>query len=393
MLYSKTTPRTVLLFIALLVCSIISAQKRTAKAVAPTQSASQQSSLLMLVGTYTENSTSKGAYSFRFDQNTGKATQLSMAEVGNPSFIIPAPAGKPFAYAVSEYNDGRQAAVAFSLDRHTGKLKKLNSQPTFGGIKGGEDPCNLWTDGHFVVTANYSGGSISIFPIADNGSLLPTSQNIKYEGTPQGSTSHIHCVRPTPDGRFLLATDLGNDRIYRLTLNKKRPIDTANFLLNDETFYEGKTGWGPRHFVFSQDGNLVYLINELGDYVCTLGYGNEKLILFQYLKAYDGDGHGSADIHLSPDGNFLYASHRLKDEGLSIFQVDQERGMLTKIAFQPTAQHPRNFNITPNGKYLLVACRDANKIQVFERDTQTGLLTDTRQDIPLGKPVCISWAN
>ena len=100
---------------------------------------------------------------------------------------------------------------------------------------------------------------------------------------------------------------------------------------------------------------------------------------------------GSGDIHISPDGKFLYASNRLKADGLAIFSIHPENGMLTKVGYQLTGIHPRNFIITPNGKYLLVACRDSNVIQIYERDTDTGLLTDIRKDIKVDKPVCMKF--
>ena len=94
---------------------------------------------------------------------------------------------------------------------------------------------------------------------------------------------------------------------------------------------------------------------------------------------------------MSPDGRFLYSSNRLKAEGIAIFAVDSETGLLTHIGYQPTAAHPRMFNITPNGRFLLCCCRDSNKIQVFRRDADTGLLTDTHQDILLSRPVCVQF--
>ena len=102
--------------------------------------------------------------------------------------------------------------------------------------------------------------------------------------------------------------------------------------------------------------------------------------------------HGSADIHLSPDGRFLYASHRLQNDGLSIYCVDSISGNLTKQDYQPTAAHPRNFTLTPNGKYLLVASRDNNKIEVYSRNPESGLLTLTPDSICLPKPVCLLFA-
>ena len=100
---------------------------------------------------------------------------------------------------------------------------------------------------------------------------------------------------------------------------------------------------------------------------------------------------GGADIHLSPDGRFLYSSNRLRAEGIAIFSVDSKTGMLTRIGYQPTAAHPRQFNITPNSRYLLCCCRDSNKIQVFRRDMKTGMLTDTHQDIRVSKAVCAQF--
>ena len=101
---------------------------------------------------------------------------------------------------------------------------------------------------------------------------------------------------------------------------------------------------------------------------------------------------GSADIHVSPDGKFLYGSNRLEGDGIAIFKRNINDGTLTRIGYQLTGIHPRNFAITPNGKYLLVACRDSNVIQVFLRDKTTGLLTDTHQDIKVSHPVCIKFA-
>lgn len=128
--------------------------------------------LAMLVGTYTDGN-SKGIYTFRFNQETGLATSLSSIEVLNPSYLIPSEDGK-FVYAVSEMNDTTAALNAFSFDKETGKLSLLNRQPTMGA-----DPCYVATNGKEVLTANYSGGSMSIFPLKKNGSLEPIDTLLK----------------------------------------------------------------------------------------------------------------------------------------------------------------------------------------------------------------------
>ena len=182
-----------------------------------------------------------------------------------------------------------------------------------------------------------------------------------------------------------MATDLGNDRIHRFNL---APNETE-ILTNPQVVYEVKRGEGPRHITFDKGGKYLYLINELGGTCVVMRYNDGELTEIQSLMADEGGGRGSADIHISPDGKFLYTSHRLKKDGIAIFSINPQTGMLTKVGYQLTGLHPRNFAITPNGKYLLVACRDDNTIQIFERNANTGLLADTGKRINLGKPVCL----
>ena len=152
-----------------------------------------------------------------------------------------------------------------------------------------------------------------------------------------------------------------------------------------------KAGSGPRHLTFSPNGHYAYLINELSGTVIAFEYKDGDLKEIQTIAADTVNAQGSADIHISPDGKFLYASNRLKADGIAIFNIHPDNGMLAKAGYQLTGIHPRNFIITPNGKYLLVACRDSNVIQVYERDADTGLLTDVHQDIKVDKPVCIKF--
>lgn len=133
------------------------------------------------------------------------------------------------------------------------------------------------------------------------------------------------------------------------------------------------------------------MINELSGTVIAFEYKDGDLKEIQTIAADTVNAQGSADIHISPDGKFLYASNRLKADGIAIFNIHPDNGMLSKAGYQLTGIHPRNFIITPNGKYLLVACRDSNVIQVYERDTDTELLTDVQQDIKVDKPVCIKF--
>ena len=137
---------------------------------------------------------------------------------------------------------------------------------------------------------------------------------------------------------------------------------------------------------------MAYVLGEISGEIVCLRYnpsdGTKPFTTVQTIKADPHDGEGSADIHMSPDGRFLYASHRLKGDGISVFSVASD-GTLQSVGYQTTGRHPRNFAITPNGRYLLVACRDTNEVEIYERDSDTGLLTDTGKRIATPKPVCL----
>ncbi|MBM0650374.1 lactonase family protein [Capnocytophaga genosp. AHN8471] len=350
----------------------------------------QDNNLMMYIGSYTEESNSKGIYTYHFNQENGTFELLSSASAGNPSFVTLSPDEKRL-YAVSEYNDGRQGAYSFDVSEDKVQLSNpifLPTAPKESLPRAGADPCHIVTDGKYVITANYTGGDISVFSLDAEGKLKAETQHIAFVGKTPKRVAHIHCIIPTPDKKYILATDLGNDRVYRFRYNKKARKNTE-VLTAQRVAYEVSDGQGPRHLTFSKDGHFAYLINELGGECVVLSYRKGKLKEVQRLMADEGGGRGSADIHISPDGRFLYTSHRLKKDGIAIFAIDPKKGTLTKIGYQLTGIHPRNFAITPNGKYLLVACRDDNRIQVFERNEETGELTETPEEIEIDKPTCI----
>lgn len=342
-----------------------------------------QDELAMLIGTYTYG-TSKGIYTFRFNQETGASTALSSFELPNPSYLTPSADGK-FVYAVSEMNDTTAALSALSFDKETGQLSLLNRVPTLGA-----DPCYVATNGKEVLTANYTGGSMSVFPLRPDGSIEPVDtlfEGMAHKTDPdRQATPHIHCTLFSPDGNYIFATDFSADRILRFVLHPKDIVPHPSAEATDI-----EAGSGPRHLTFSPDGRHAYLINELSGKVIAFDYNDGCLRQIQTITADTLAARGSADIHLSPDGQYLYASNRLKGDGIAIFAVNPADGTLAKVGYQPTGKHPRNFNITPNGKYLLAACRDSDVIQVYRRDEATGLLTDTHQDIRVDKPVCIRF--
>lgn len=341
--------------------------------------------LTMVVGTYT-NGNSKGIYTFRFDQDNGTAAPLDSATLSNPSYLtLSADARR--VYAVSETDNSAASVCTLDFDPRTGSLRLLGSQPTRGA-----GPCYVATNGQLLLTANYGGGSISAFRLNDEGIAEPldTLFHGKATGpdTLRQATPHVHCTVFTPDGRYVFATDFSADRLMRFDVTPQGLVPSP-----DSTTVNVQADCGPRHLTFAPDGKHAYVIGELSGTVTAFDYAGGRLTAIQTLAADTTGARGSADIHVSPDGRFLYASNRLRHDGVAIFAIRPEEGTLTPVGYQPTGPHPRNFNITPNGKYLLVACRDSNVIQVYERNAQTGLLTDTHRDIAVGSPTCIQFAN
>lgn len=346
------------------------------------------SEIYMIVGSYT-NGSSKGIYVYKLDTITGKSEYVSNIEIANPSYLALNGKGT-MVYSVTENEDSTSAVNSFSFDKKSGHLKLINSVPS-----GGAAPCYIAlapTEKH-LVTANYLGESISTFSINDDGSINSNSKIIQFRGKgldkERQNSPHLHCTIFGIDGKHLYATDLGTDQIYKFNVGSGE-----NFLSEGTPkAFKVTPGSGPRHLTFHPNGKYAYLITELSGDVLAFNYTDGNLSQFQAIKADSLNAAGSADIHISPDGKYLYASNRLKGDGIAIFSIDETNGHLTKIGYQPTNIHPRNFAITPTGNLLLVACRDSNSIQVFKINRSTGLLTDAKENINLDKPVCIKFTS
>ena len=149
-------------------------------------------------------------------------------------------------------------------------------------------------------------------------------------------------------------------------------------------------GTGPRHMAFSKDGKVAYALNELSGTVAVFDIEQQGLKLKQTIASDSVGGGGCADIHLSKDGRYLYASNRLKEDGISTFKVAKD-GTLEKIFYTRTGRHPRNFTLSLDERYLLVAVRDDNSIEVYSRNSETGELIFTGKKLELSHPVCLKW--
>lgn len=359
--------------------------------------------LLMYVGTYTTigqpgRGRAEGIYVYEVDPESGELTlRHTVPDVANPSFLTFHPNGR-FVYAVNEAleTDGQPGGgvTAFARDPETGDLTFLNRQ-----LSHGTDPCHLEVEpgGHCVLVANYSSGSAAVFPLDDDGRLQSASFVDQHEGSSvnpkRQQGPHAHAIPVDPSGKFALCPDLGMDQIFVYHL------DAASGTLrhNEPLGAKLAPGAGPRHLAFHPTKPLVYVINELGSTITTFAWDGAAGTLHELQtvstlpKGY-AEQTTCADIHVTPDGKFVYGSNRGHDS-IASFAIDEESGTLTPLGHTPTGgRTPRNFAIDPSGQFLFVANQNTDTIVTFRLDGATGALTATGQVTAVPSPVCLKFA-
>jgi 6-phosphogluconolactonase len=335
------------------------------------------SSAYLLVGTYT---------------GTGALELKSDIAAENPSYLAVSPDGQ-FVYAVHENNPNGEVS-AYAFDTVKGTLRFLNKQSTGGG-----SPCYIALDakGTTAVVANYSGGNLAVLPIEKNGQLAPATQVITHRGksvvASRQEAPHVHTAVFSPDGSRVLVTDLGTDELYSY-----RVVPTPNGITLDTNALVIKTtpGAGPRHVVFHPRLPVWYVMEELSGQVSMYGFDKDsvRLISSWLNDTINPPGQrGSADIHLSPDGRFLYASNRFEANNIGWYNVEAASGRLTPMGYIPTGgRKPRNFTLSPDGRFMGVANQESNTVTWFSRDNSTGKLTPLPdRTLALPKPVCLVW--
>jgi 6-phosphogluconolactonase len=353
---------------------------------------------LAYIGTYTEDgSTSKGIYAYRFDARSSNLTPIGLAaETTNPSFLAIHPNHR-FLYAVNEtgsYNGQKSGAVtAFSIDHATGKLTQLNQVAS-----GGADPCYITVDktGKYVLVANYTEGSIAVFPVLSDGRLGEASAFIQHTGhgiNPKRQEGpHAHSIDLSPDNRFAIVDDLGLDE----TLVYKFDSAKGSLTLNDPPFATAAPGAGPRHFALHPNGQFGYMLAEMGSTITAFSYDGTSGVLrpLQTIstlpKGFTGHN-DAAEIEVDLSGKFLYASNRGHDS-IAVFAVDQKQGTLKLIEYVPTrGSSPRNFAIDPTGKLIFAENEKSDNIVLFRINPQTGRLTPTSKVLDISQPVCVRF--
>ena len=349
---------------------------------------SKKETTLLFVGSFTDKKPGEGIHVYEFNTETGEASlKFALDSVTNTSFLKLSKNGN-YLYSVMDSQmtfNGKIAA--FAIDSIQGKLDLINIQDC-----GGLNPAHIDIDktGNFLASSQYSDGSLSMFRINKDGSLNPHSQVLRFKDSSviksRQEASHIHSSNFSPDNKFLFAQDLGADKIrgFNFDMNNQDSI-----LLNEDQI-KMKLGSGPRHFTFHPNGKFGYSIAELSGKITAFNYKDGLLEFIEDYQSYQKQQniYRAADIHISPDGNFLYASNRGPEEdSISIFSINLDNGTLNLIEYDPTyGKHPRNFVIDPSGKFLLVANQFTGNIVIFSRNIKTGKLAKLPNEIRGNNP-------
>lgn len=344
----------------------------------------------LLAGTYTPAGKTEGIHVYKFNSETGESTPVSSVATSNASYLAISPDEK-YVYAVNEDANDTGSIAAFSFDKKTGTLRFLNKRTS------GNHPCyvSISKNSKWVISGNYTGGSLAVFATKQDGSLDGPTTVIQHEGSGKNKQRqdrpHVHCTFLSPDNHWLYVPDLGIDKVMIYAFDDK----TGKLTPAPQPFVQSEPGAGPRHFTFHPNNKYAYLIEELSGTVVAYQYEDGKLNQLQQISSIPAGqtGYpGSADIHVSPDGKFLYASNRGDFNNIAIYKIDQANGKLTNIGFQSSlGKTPRNFNFDPSGNFLLVGNQDTDEIVILKRDKETGMLSDTNKRIKVGKPVCLKW--
>jgi 6-phosphogluconolactonase len=352
-----------------------------------------QATVSAYVGSYTRdegwvNGQGGGVSQIDVQVKTGRILkQRAIAAIANASFVVES-ADERYLYVVSELaHDDEPTGFLHVLDIEN-EYREISKIPTDG-----KAPCHIEIDntGNYIITTNYVGGVAKMYRRQVDGTLLPTDK-LTLNSTMADRAPHLHSAQFSPDNRLVAIADLGLDQILFFRL------DAANgkLIAHDQPVMKLADKAGPRHTTWSADGSFLYVINEINSTVNVLGY-DKKTDRFTNLQTisslpvgWTGDN-STADLHLHPNGKFLYGSNR-GHNSIAGFLIDQKTGLLTANGHESTrGEAPRNFSLSPNGRFLYAANQNSSTITVFSLNEKSGLLTYTEQGFVTGTPVCIEF--
>lgn len=335
------------------------------------------------VGTYT-NGDSRGIYEYKLD-HLGKLTKIGLvAETNNPSFLAKTRDGKTL-LAVDETNkNGMGFIKSFRIEKDTLTFKSKSNS-------GGAHPCFITVnDNNQVLVANYTGGNVGYLNLYNESNLTKLLDVQQHKGrgiTDRQKSAHAHSTWFNPTKNEIISLDLGTNELWFSKIDSKE----NKLILSSPCKLKMAAGAGPRHLTFHPNNKWFYVLNELNNTICLVKEINDFYAVtntISMLPEKFSEFSKGADLHISDDGKFLYASNR-GHESIVIYKVNKDNGSLNLVGFEPVkGKNPRNFSLSPNNKFLLVANQDTNNIVSFLRDEVTGKLTFI-SEVSAPNPVCI----
>jgi 6-phosphogluconolactonase len=362
-------------------------------------------SIVTYIGTYTRHESfvdgkADGIYIYHLDPSSGELTYAATvtgAGTDNPSFLTMG-SDKRYLYAVNEFykSEGPNGFVsAFAIDPVTKHLSYLNQQSTDGTA-----PCYICIEpqGRYCLVANYETGNLCVLPVRKDGRLEEATDSRQFSGSgpnPERQEGpHAHMVMPSPDSSYILAIDLGTDRLMTFRLDIERGTLSAAAV----PWTQLPPGTGPRHLAFHPHRPYAYVISELQSTVTVCRYLEQQgtFEALQTISTLPDDFTGQnlgGEITIAPSGRFVYASNRGHDS-LVIYAANQETGQLSLVGHESTqGKSPRAFNIDPSGALLLVANQDTDTVVTFWIDQDSGKLQATGHVVAVPTPVCLQLYN
>ena len=338
------------------------------------------------IGTYTKGD-SKGIYSFTLDTAAKQISNVkAVAELNNPTYVNISNDNKVLYAVVKEGDKG--GVASFAINNQTGELTELSRQVTEGA-----SPCHVSVDknNQQVVTANYHRGTVEAYLVNEDGTVNRSTSIMQHEG--QGpherqEKPHTHFSGFTPDEKFVVAVDLGIDKVITYKIDNGALTEAHTLLV--------KAGSGPRHITFHPNGKYAYVMTELSNEVIALSYNAETGIFteLQYIAAIPEDftdnSQGSA-IHISSDGRFVYAGNR-GHNSIAVFRVNEETGELALVEYTSTEGNwPRDFAFDPTESFIVASNEESGNLVLYARDKETGRLSVIQSDVAVPYPVCVKF--
>ena len=328
----------------------------------------------LYVGTYTSDK-ANGIYKYDFNLKNGKLSNQELAiNIDNPSFLAFSP-NRKFLYSVNQTDEGFVSSYKIAEDGKLILQTRVSSH--------GKGPCHIAIneEGNKAAVSNYGGGTVAIYPITENGTLLDAAQIFNHNS--KNEDSHAHSAQFFKDDLFV--ADLGRNAVYEYYYNGD------NYVLESQSIVEMKGNPGPRHFAMTKDGENIYVINEYASTITSIEKTRRGFKQIDYDSTLN-DGYNEknscADIHLSKDEKFLYGSNR-GENSIAVFERNTRNGTIERIQnIGVEGDWPRNFTLDPSGKFLLVANRKSDNISVFEIDKKSGKLSFLK-DFKSPEPVCL----